>query len=214
MSKKNKQTGNKMNRFLRDEILDFFKKNKEKSFNYKQLAAALNVDDVELRKLIFSLLNSLTSEGYLKEIQRGQFKLVPSEVDQELIGVIEITQRGAGYVSVNDLKGDVYISSKYCDRVINGDKVAIQLFTNSKSRKPEGKILRVLDRSDRLFVGTLEVQQHIAFLVPDDPKITVDIFIPTAKLRSGKDGYKAIAKITDWPDEAKNPFGEIMELLG
>jgi len=212
MSKKSKSPGQKMSQFLRESILRFFKQNDNKSFNYKQISEQLNVSDKEMRKLVFTILNELVEDGQLEESQRGQYRL--GKAMQLFEGIIEFTNRGSAYVITEELKDDIYISAQLTNRSLNGDRVQVRLNSRSRSKKPEGEVVNVLARTNRLFVGTLDVQQNIAFLIPDDPKIDVDIFIPIGKLKEGKTGYKAVAKITDWPASAKNPFGEIVEVFG
>jgi len=212
MSKRTKSPGQKMNQFLRESVLRFFKQNDSKSFNYKQISDELNVKDKELRKLVFTVLNQLVEDRLLEEGQRGQYSL--GKAAQLFEGIIEFTNRGSAYVITDELKDDIYISSQQTNRALNGDRVQVRLNSRSRSKKPEGEVVNVLERVNRLFVGTLDVQQNIAFLIPDDPKIDTDIFIPVGKLKEGKTGYKAVAKITDWPASAKNPFGEIVEVFG
>lgn len=212
MSKKTKSPGKKLSQFLSDSIVEFFNQNPTKNFNYKQIADALNVKDKELKKLLFSLLNDLAENNILDETQRGQFRLGKGQPFFE--GIIDFTNRGSAYVITEELKQDIYISANATGKALNGDKVKVKLNNKSNPRKPEGAVIEVLERKSRLFVGTLDIQQSIAFLIPDDPKIDVDIFIPIGKIQDAKTGYKAVAKITDWPENAKSPFGEIVEVLG
>jgi len=212
MSKKSKSPGQKMNQFLRESVLRFFKQNDTKSYNYKQISDELNVKDKELRKLVFAVLNQLVEDRLLEEGQRGQYSL--GKATQLFEGIIQFTNRGSAYVITDELKDDIYISAQQTNRSLNGDRVQVRLNSRTRSKKPEGEVVNILERVNRLFVGTLDVQQNIAFLIPDDPKIDTDIFIPVGKLKDGKTGYKAVAKITDWPATAKNPFGEIVEVFG
>ncbi|MBI3136726.1 MAG: ribonuclease R [Bacteroidetes bacterium] len=212
MSKKQKSPAQKLSRFLRESILRYFQTNKSKTANYKQVSEALNVTDKEIRKLVFTLLNDLRKEGLLDEPERGLFKYAAET--NFYTGVIDFTNRGTAYVITEELRDDIFIPARATNKALNGDKVSVRITSKSRDRKPEGEVVDILERKDRLFVGTLEVQQHMAFLIPDDPKIDVDIFIPIGKLKDGKSGYKAVARLTDWPESAKNPFGEIVEVFG
>jgi len=212
MSKKQKSPAQKLSRFLRESILQYFQNNKPKSFNYKQVSEALNVTDKEIRKLVFTILVELSKEGLLDEPERGVFKFAAET--NFYTGIIDFTNRGTAYVTAEGLQNDIFIPARSTNKALNGDKVSVKLTSKSRDRKPEGEVVTILERKDRLFVGTLEVQQHMAFLIPDDPKIDVDIFIPIGKLKEGKSGHKAVARLTDWPDTAKNPFGEIVEVFG
>ena len=212
MGRSKKKKKNKLSDHLRSNILNIFADNPGKQLNYKQIASLLEVHDPQIRKLIYTLLNELANEGTLRETQRGKFK-ANKTISKNIVGVLDTSKRGAGYVMVEGMDEDIFIPEREMGKALNGDTVGV-LITKKKGRKLEGKIVEIVERKERLIVGTLEVQDHYSFLVPDDPKLSVDLFISGSNLKGGKDGFKAIAKITDWPDSAKNPFGEIIEVLG
>ena len=88
------------------------------------------------------------------------------------------------------------------------------MFKSRGKKSREGEVLEIVERANSIIVGTIELNDKFAFLVPDNYKIDVDVFIPLSKLNGAKAGYKAIAKLLEWPESAKNPFGEIIEVLG
>jgi ribonuclease R len=211
MRKKNKKE--KFSKKLHNEILAIYTDNSSVSYDYKQIAGFLEITDKALRKLVFEILLDLAAQGILKETERGKFKLVG--VNQKFItGKIDIAKRGVGYVISDELETDLVIPLHSMDRLIHGDKVRAEVLHGRGRKKVEGRIIEVLDRGTRRFVGILDIQKKHAFLVSDDPKMNTDIFIPHEKLKKGKSGEKVIVKITDWPRNAKNPFGEVVEVLG
>lgn len=211
--KKNKKTkGAKKSVQLRQDILNIFYSNQDKQLNYKQVASFLEISDKELRKLVFSILNDLSKEGVLKETQRGKFKF--KSLSQRFEGVFESARKGKGYVIVEGLDKDVFIDSPHAGKALHGDRVVIEMLKGKGGKSKAGKVVEVIDQNKRLIVGTLDVDDHFAFLIPDNHKLEKDIFIPKSELKDGLDGFKAIAQITDWPDNAKNPFGRIVEVLG
>src|SRR5690606_28425309 len=109
---------------------------------------------------------------------------------------------------------DVYITPKNLNKALHGDLVKVLLFARRKNKKPEGEVVEIIRRSREEFVGTIQLSKNYGFLVPDSRKMLVDIYIPKENLNGAKDGQKAIARITDWPDKASSPFGEITEVLG
>lgn len=209
----NKKTGKKttLKKQLQDEILKIFKQNQKTPLNYKQIAAKLEVKDAEIRKLIFTILNELAAAGMLKERERGKF--IAANLRKRIEGILEMTKKGFGYVSSSESREDIFIGRKFLGAAIHGDRVVCELFPDNR-RAPEGRVIEVLDREKRTIVGTLQVEKKFAFLVPDDKRIDVDIFIPIDKVKGSPTGTKAVAKIVDWPETAKSPFGEIVEVLG
>ena len=97
---------------------------------------------------------------------------------------------------------------------MDGDKVRVQLFAKRKGAEPEGEVVEVLESKERLFVGKLQVMKGFAFLVTENKTLANDIFIPKDKLKGGKNGDKAVVRIVEWPKEAKNPMGEVLDILG
>ena len=97
---------------------------------------------------------------------------------------------------------------------MDGDKVKVQLFARRKGSEPEGEVIEILESKERTFVGKLQVTKGFAFLITEDKTLANDIFIPKEKLKDGKNGDKAIVKIIEWPEGAKNPLGEVIDILG
>jgi ribonuclease R len=124
-----------------------------------------------------------------------------------------MTQKGYAFVVSDELDDDVFIAAPNLNRALNGDKVRVYIHAKSKRKQPEGEVVEIIERAKNNIVGVISMSKNYAFLVPTG-KNNFDIFIPKDKLMDAKQGQKAIAKITDWPAQAKNPFGEIIEVLG
>ena len=208
--KKGKSTNDKKG--LQTAIRVFFQKHPEDSFNYKQISAKLQISDGNTRKLVLNVLNSLKNEGFLNEFQRGSFVL---NLDHKtsLVGVLDGTSRGAGYVMIEGEDKDVYIAPNNMNNALHGDTVEVEV-VNKRKQKTEGRVVKIVQRKTTQFVGTLDVKEKFAFLLPDNNKMNVDLYIPLEKLNGGKDGQKVIARMTSWPKGVDNPFGEVMEVLG
>jgi ribonuclease R len=110
-------------------------------------------------------------------------------------------------------KADVFISPNHIGQALNGDRVKIQVLKYGKSRI-EGQVIEVIERERTQFVGTIQMHEKFAFLIPDNIKMNTDIYIPKEKLNGAKDKEKALVKITVWPKTAGNPYGEVIEVLG
>jgi ribonuclease R len=91
--------------------------------------------------------------------------------------------------------------------------VLVRIFKQGKTRA-EGEVIDVLERERTQFVGTIEVHDKFAFLIPDNLKAGIDVYIPKEKLNGAKHGEKALVKITVWPKTSKNPYGEVIQVLG
>jgi ribonuclease R len=128
-------------------------------------------------------------------------------------GKLSMTLNGSAYLVNDDLPKDVYVSQKRINKGLHLDVVKVEI-TKIKDRGPEGKVLEIVERFKTTFVGTLDVSDKYAFLIPDSNKMSTDIFIPLNKLNGGLDGKKVVVEITDWKDGHKNPKGTVIDVLG
>jgi ribonuclease R len=196
---------------LKNAILTIFYDQPEKTFNYKQIAELLKIKDPEITKLVFVVLEELTENENLQSVQRGKYKLISR--GGTICGKVEIQPQGFAYIVSEELEKPVLVSSRNLNHAMEGDKVKVNLYAMRKKQQPEGEVIEIVERAKSVFVGTISKSRNFAFFIPSG-KSAFDLFIPNEKLNGAKDGQKAIAKITEWPAKAKNPFGEIIEVLG
>jgi len=121
---------------------------------------------------------------------------------------------GKAFLLSDEIGEDILIAPNNTNRALNGDKVKVYVFPNRKGRRTEGEVVEIIERAKTKFVGILQASSKFAFVVPDNPSMPVDIFIPKENLNGAKDGEKVMVEITDWPESAKNPFGNIVHVLG
>lgn len=212
MSKKKQNKSNKLKNSLVHIIRKVFEKNPESVLNHKQVCALIDVRDVAVRKLVFDILQDLRSQGFLQSHGHGVYFLSPDDKGS-VEGRIELTNRGAGFVITDDEEADIYIAPQNVGQALSGDRVRARITSRGKTRL-EGVIIEVLERERTQFVGTIEMHEKFAFLVPDNLKAGTDIYISKEKLKGAKNGDKALVKITVWPKSAGNPYGEVVEVLG
>jgi len=197
---------------LSNSMLAVFSNHPRKIFNYKQIAAQLLITDQVEKILITEVLNELKAKEALEEIQTGRYRL--KERGGHVIGKVDMARGGYGYVVSETIKEDVFISQDNLNHALDGDTVKVMVYAHKKTRALEGEVVEILERARETFVGTVEISDRYAFLTPDSRQMPFDMFIPLDKLNGAESGQKAIARLTDWPRRAKNPFGEIIEVLG
>lgn len=131
-----------------------------------------------------------------------------------LSGVIDVSKGGMAFVSVEGVERDIIVYPENLNTALKGDTVRIEVAIkkNQGSRRVEGIVKEVLVRKQSEFVGRLEVKPNYAFLIPDNDKVPVDIFIPSDKLNGGQDGDKAVVKVIEWRKQ-KNPLGEVLRII-
>ncbi|MBG7630350.1 MAG: ribonuclease R [Bacteroidetes bacterium] len=206
-----KKKGNVIKDLTR-KLLKLLNQEANNSFNYKQIAAKLDITDANGRNQIIQKLEELKGQKKVEEVDRGKFKVLP--LDKYYIGTLDATTNGNAYFICEELEKDIYIPARNLNRGLDKDTVKIYLYNRKNSSKQEGDVVEVIKRAKTEFVGVLQLNKNFGFLVPDDPKMYVDIFIAKNKLKGAEDGVKVLAKMTDWPANSKNPFGEVVTVLG
>ena len=168
-------------------------------------------------------LTELEKRGKIKIEQKGIIKLLENrdpKTSQKVehpgrvkyfYGTVDITQNGAGYVSVEGLAKDVYIPKSATRNALQGDEVQIRI--TSHTRRPEGEIVSIVKRAQDSFTGRVDVLDKFAFFIADERKLSTDVFIPLDALNGAKHHDRVIARILDWKTGSKNPVGEVVEVM-
>ena len=194
-------------------VLDIFEQNGNTPLNYKQVSAKLNVRDPEAREIIFDILRDESKKGVLKELSPGKFQLL--ELKTFIEGKVDMTNDGSAFIVTDDeFESDIFVAPRKLRNALNGDRVKVYVYAKSKGKNKEGEVIEILQRAKMEFTGIVKLSERFAFFIPDDRKMMHDIFIPISELNGAKNGIKAVAEITDWPAEAKNPIGRIKHILG
>lgn len=211
MAKGNKEKKKKKSN-LKEIVYKYLESNPTRNYNYKQVSKGLGISKKSERNLVELTLMDLANSGTIAEVSVGRYQFFVRK--SSVIGIVDMTASGAAYIIPEDGGEDIFVSQPNLNTALNGDKVKVIQSARRRSRKLEGEVVEILERKRELFVGVLEVSEDYAFLVCDNKIITKDIFIPKSKLKGGKSGEKAVVKIVEWPKNAKNPVGEIVDLLG
>jgi ribonuclease R len=197
---------------LTNNMLAIFSAHPKRAFNYKQISGELLITDSSEKRMITELLYELKEKDTLEEVTTGKFRL--KERGGTVIGTVDMARGGYGYVVSENFKEDVFVSQNNLNHALNGDTVKVLVYAHKKSRNLEGEVVEIIERARETFVGIIDITDKFAFLVPDSRQMPFDLYIPLDKLKGAKKGQKAIARLTEWPRNVKNPFGEVIEVLG
>ncbi|WP_417352910.1 ribonuclease R [Flavobacterium alkalisoli] len=213
MSKKrNGKPTVKMEKDFSRKIFKILSKDPNKLFNYKQIAAALELNDTKSRNEIIKELKYLTSKEKIEEVERGKYRVI-SKADY-IEGTIDMTSRKTAYFVSTELEDDVFIPTGNLNKALDGDKVKVYIYNRRRGRRPEGEVVEIIERAKTEFVGVIDIQKNFAFVSTANPKMYTDIFVPKNKLGNAENGDVVLVKIEDWPEKADSPFGEVLRVLG
>lgn len=193
-------------------ILSVFQAAPKEPFNYKQISKLIGADN-EVQKLqVVDILYDLSAEDIISEVDRGRYRM--NQIGTQAVGTFSRRSNGKNSFIPEDGGTPIFIAERNSGHAMDGDIVRVQVFAKRRGAEPEGEVVEIIESKERVFVGKLQVMKGFAFLVTESKTLANDIFIPKDKLKGGKDGDKAIARIVQWPEGAKNPMGEVIDILG
>ena len=211
MSKKPKKLNKKV-KYFTAQIFKILSKEPSKSFNYKQIAAVLELNDTKSRNEIIRDLKILKAQDKIHETEIGKYQIISKSEYYE--GVIDMTSRKNGYFVCDELEDDVFVPFINLNHALDGDKVKAYIYNRRSSRKPEAEVLEILERKKTEFVGVIDVQKNFAFITTANAKMYTDIFIPKNKIGAAEHGDVVLVTLEDWPKKADSPFGSVIKVLG
>ena len=197
---------------LTEQIYAIFMQNPTKCYNYKQVCKLIDISESYEKQLVSAKLEDLCESDVLSEMNDGKYKL---KLKASVIkGIVDLTQKGYAYVISKESNSDIFVAAQNLNHALHGDEVLVQLFAQTRKNKIEGEIIEITKPSDKILVGVIEISQGFAFVVSENKNMPYDIYIPTNKLNGAKSGQKVSVKVVDWPERAKNPIGNIVEVFG
>lgn len=205
----------KKGKVIKDLTRNIFKilnEDSNKNYNYKQIAAKLKVSDTDGKNQIIKKLAELTANQKIKEVDRGKYQI--NEDRKYHVGKLDATSNGNAYFICDDFEHDIFVPSVNLGKGLHNDTVKAYVYKKRRSNKLEADVVEIIERAKTEFVGVLQMNKNFGFVIPDSNKMYADIFISQSKLNGANDGDKVVATMTDWPENSKNPFGKITQVLG
>jgi ribonuclease R len=210
-------------RDLKKQVMAHFAGHSRTRITLKDLARKLKVNGKEQYQQLRAVMDELGRKGAIDADERGRYGYViqkkkdPAQKPRALTGRLSVTRRGLGFVRVEGLDQDIRIAQKFQHTALSGDLVEVSLFARAKNRRddgPEGEVVRVVERTITRITGRLEQRKDFAFVIPDDTRISRDIYVTAEEARKAKPGDKVVVELEPWEDEHLNPEGNIIEVLG
>lgn len=213
MSKKrySKPSSGKKKSGIQTILIRVFEKNPDIELSHQQICAIVEARDPMSRQVVFEGLNTLASRNAIKRI--NHFTFISSKETNLVEGIIQLTQRGAGFVVVEGKEKDVFIAPPNIGQALNGDRVKVRVFKSGPNRD-EGAVVEIKERERVQFVGTIKLGEKGAILIPDNNRSGIEIRVAKEHLNGARNGEKALVKITVWPKTAEMPYGEVVAVLG
>lgn len=197
---------------LRAQVDEYISKQGNNTFNYKQVAHAIDATTPINQRAVALYLAELAFDGDILETAPGRYK-APTR-SSYATGTFIRRSNGKNSVIIDDDEEAIFVAERNSMHALNGDRVSVTIAARRRGAEPEAEVVEIIERKPQVFIGTLKVDKHFAYLLTDSKYLASDIFIPKSKLKGGETGDKAVVRITEWTDDTKNPKGEVVDILG
>jgi ribonuclease R len=187
-------------------------KQSEFGLSAKSLSKLLDVHKSDYRLFQSALYNLRNNHLIKKDKKSNIFSL--AEVQNFVEGELKIARGGFGFVIDETKEDDIFIGRDHLNTAFDRDIVQVKLYAKSKGKRREGFVTKVVRRFRTNFVGTFHLTKYYGYVVPDDPKIYRDFFIPKEKYGNATNGQKVLLTLDGWKSDHQNPEGTIIEVLG
>ncbi|MBT4374166.1 MAG: ribonuclease R [Nitrospina sp.] len=197
----------------KDSILKKIKKKTGRPMKVSELARALGISEVQRREFR-NQIKLMAGEGTLVRLRGGRYGL-PDKMNL-VTGVFFGHPNGYGFLTsdTSEQKGDIYISPKCTAGAMHRDKVIARIESHNSSGRPEGRIMRILERATTSLVGLFEPLDGNGWVIPMDNKYFYDIFVSSKHKLGAKTGQIVVVDITSYPEKHQPPIGKVTEILG
>lgn len=191
-------------------ILDIIHSDLYVPMKLKELAIILNVPK-EDREDLKEVLDELILEGKIGISKKGKYGMPSQNI---LVGKYEGTPKGFGFVVIDGEEDDIFISESNTHGALNGDRVQVALRSSQTGKRREGEIINIIEHAVSEVVGLFQKNKNFGFVIPDNSKISKDIFIPLEKSKGAVTGHKVVVRLTSYGDNNRKPEGVITEIIG
>ncbi|MGW8458651.1 ribonuclease R [Bacillus atrophaeus] len=196
-----------------DKLLSFMKEEAYKPLTVQELEEMMNITDADEYKELVKALVALEEKGLVVRTRSDRYGL-PEKMNL-IKGKLSAHAKGFGFLLPEDTSlSDVFIPPTELNTAMNGDIVMVRLNSQSSGSRQEGTVIRILERSIQRVVGTYTETKSFGFVIPDDKKITSDIFIPKHANHGAVEGHKVVVTLTSYPEGRMSAEGEVTEILG
>ena len=200
-------------RQVEDALQGLFSGRPDEAFSTKQIFRVLHLDTHPLKMLALDVMEEMQWDDYLQKDSDGCYRLNQKGQVQE--GTFVRKANGKNSFIPADGGTPIFVSERNSMFALNGDRVRVALMARRRNHIKEAMVTEILSHKADQAVGKLKVEKDFAFLITEGNIFVHDILIPKKKLKGGKDGEKAVVKITQWPSkDSKNIVGEVVDVLG
>ena len=211
---KGKKGGKRITRRQMTEIIEqFFSSQPGKRFSLKEIFRQLRLETHPMKMLTMDVMDEMAWDVFLQKKGDSAYQL--NTQGQVQVGTFVRKQNGKNSFIPDGSDKPIFVSERNSLSALTGDKVRVAFMARRQRHIREAQVIEIIKRAKDTIVGTIKIDRDVAFLIPLENTFTSDILLAKRRLKGGKDGQKAVVKITQWPDETnKTVRGEVVDVLG
>lgn len=211
---KGKKAGKRLTKKQLSEMLEgFFSTQPGKTLSFKEIFRSLRLDTHPMKMMAIDIMEEMSWDDFITKVSDNSYTLNTKGQVQE--GKFIRKSNGKNSFIPDDGDKPIFVAERNSMSALTGDRVRVSFMARRQRHIKEAQVIEILERAKDVFVGRLRIGKDIAFLIPQSDNVVHDVLIPKSKLNGGKDGEKAVVKITHWPDpEHRNLLGEVIDVLG
>ncbi|WP_283680893.1 ribonuclease R [Parablautia sp. Marseille-Q6255] len=178
----------------------------------KEIAILLSVPR-EQREELREVLDALIVEGKIELTAKGKYRRATAKF---LEGTFIAHPRGFGFVEVDGRESDIFIPEDQTGGAMHRDTVQVAILQRTEGKRQEGTVVKITERGIKELIGTYQSRstQNYGFVLPDNQRITRDIFIAQENSAGAMDGHKVLVELLSYGEKGKSPEGRIKEIIG
>lgn len=198
---------------LRERLLSFMKEESYKPMTVQEIQDQMEITDATEFKELVKTLVKLEEQGYIVRSRTNRYG-VPERMNL-LRGKFIGHAKGFGFVAPEeDGMDDIFIPPNETNSAMNGDIVLVRVSKEKSGDRREGTVIRIAERRTTKVVGMFQDHKGFGFVIPDDKKLSMDIFVSKEDSLGAVDGHKVVVEITSWPSDIKSATGMVTQILG
>lgn len=198
---------------IKETLLSFMREEAYRPMDIQELVAVFDISKNEYTDFKWTL-KIMEKEGLIVRTKKDKFA-VPERMGL-ITGKLQVHKKGFGFlIPENEGENDVFIPSSCMNGAMNGDRILVQITRDDlNGKKREGEVAEILERANTKVIGVYEESRNFGFVVPEDTRLTQDIFVSKKDSNGAKHGDVVMVKVVKWADKRRSPEGVITEVLG
>ncbi len=196
---------------MEEKIIEFMKSNEYIPMKAKEMAYVLNVPKDRYQEFNLTL-KKLEEDLKIVKSSKNKYRINEVKVYE---GKFRKTSKGFGFVKVDELEDEIYVSKEKSLNALNEDIVMVEIIKEKDAtHSAEGRIVKIRKHEKSTVVGIFQNNKNFGFVIPDDKAFGTDIFISKNNFGKARSNHKVLVQILKYPENGKNAEGKVIEVIG